>query len=74
MVTYSNGYLEEYYKQVMSGDIIAGNELKMELSKLIEELDDDRYVYDCTDADDRMDFMEHCVKLTKSPFYGIIIL
>lgn len=70
MVTYSNGYLEEYYKQVMSGEIIAGNELKMELSKLMEELDDDRYVYDCTDADDRMDFMEHCVKLTKSPFYG----
>ena len=70
MVTYSNGYLEEYYKQVMSGDIIAGNELKMELTKLIEELDDDRYVYDCHAADDRMDFMENCVKLTKSPFYG----
>lgn len=70
MVIHTNGFLEEYYEQIMSGEIIAGMELKMELSKLINDLDDDRYIYDTTDADLRMDFMEHCVKLTKSPFYG----
>lgn len=70
MIQYSNGFLEEYYQQVMEGKIIAGHELKLELSKLMEELDDDRYIYDTTDADERMDFMEHCVRLTKSPFYG----
>lgn len=70
MIAYSNGYLEEYYKQIQSGEIIAGHELKTELSKLMEELDDDRYIYDTRDADLRMDFMENCVRLTKSPFYG----
>lgn len=70
MVIYSNGYLEEYYKQVMDGTIIAGHEMKLELSKLMEEMQDDRYIYDTHDADLRIDFMEHCVKLTKSPFYG----
>lgn len=70
MIAYSNGYLEEYYQQIMDGDIIAGQELKTELSKLMEELDDDRYIYDTRDADMRMDFMENCIRLTKSPFYG----
>ena len=70
MIVRSNGFLEEYYQQIMDGKIIVGSELKMELSKLMEDLDDDRYIYDTSDADDRMDFMEHCVRLTKSPFYG----
>lgn len=70
MIVKSNGFLEEYYQQIMDGKIIAGNELKLQLSKLMEEMEDDRYIYDTTDADDRMDFMENCVKLTKSPFYG----
>ena len=70
MIKYSNGHLEEYYKQIMSGEIIAGHELKTELKKLLEEMDDEQYIYDTRDADLRMDFMENCVKLTKSPFYG----
>ncbi len=70
MIVKSNGFLEEYYQQIMEGKIIAGNELKLQLQKLMEDMEDDRYIYDTTDADDRMDFMENCVKLTKSPFYG----
>lgn len=71
MIRCSNGYLEEYYQQIMDGEIIAGYELKDELSKLMEEMHSERYIYDTTDADLRMDFMEHCVRLTKSPFYGM---
>lgn len=70
MIKKSNGYLEEYHKQVMDGTIIAGWELKNELNKLIDEMDSDSYIYDTSNADLRMDFMENCVKLTKSPFYG----
>ena len=70
MIIKTNGYLEEYYEQIISGKIIAGLELKTELSKLIEDLDDERYIYDTSDADSRMDFMQNCVKLTKTPFYG----
>lgn len=70
MILRTNGWLEEYYQQIMSGQIIAGYELKDELKRLMDDLDDDRYIYDTSGADLRMDFMEHCVKLTKSPFYG----
>lgn len=70
MIKYSNGWLEEYYRQIMSGQIIAGEELKTELTKLIRNMGDDRYVYDTRVADLKMDFMENCIKLTKSPFYG----
>jgi phage terminase large subunit-like protein len=70
MIKHSNGYLEEYRLKIEYGDILAGVELWTELSKLIEEMQDDRYIYDTMDADLRMDFMEHCIRLTKSPFYG----
>ena len=39
MILHSNGYLEEYHQQMMDGRIIAGHELKQELSKLVEEMD-----------------------------------
>lgn len=70
MIESSNGYLEEYYREIMSGRILAGYELKDELQKLMDEMDSPEYVYDTRDADLRMEFMENCVKLTKSPFYG----
>lgn len=70
MVRKSNGYLEEYYEKIKSGEIVAGYELKTELKNLMQELDGDEYVYDTTDADKRIDFIENCVRLTKSPFYG----
>lgn len=70
MIKHSNGFLEEYHDKIMSGDIIAGYELKDELTKLINDMNDDRYIYDTRDADMRMDFMENCIRLTKSPFYG----
>ena len=71
MILNSNGFLEQYYQDICDGKIIAGQELKIELGKLISELDDERYIYDCREASDRIDFMENCVKLTKSPFYGM---
>ena len=42
----------------------------MELENLMEDFNNDRYFYDTTDALMRMDFMENCVRLTKSPFYN----
>lgn len=70
MIRKTNGFLEEYYQKAMSGEIIVGMELKMELQRLIEDMNGDEYVYDTTNADQRIDFIENCVKLTKSPFYG----
>lgn len=70
MIVHSNGWLEEYYQKCMSGEIIVGREMKLGLQRLMDEMNDDRYIYDTTDADERMDFMENCIRLTKSPFYG----
>lgn len=63
-------YLKDYFQKCESGDIIVGQELMLELYRLIDDMCDDRYIYDTTDADLRINFMEGCVKLTKSPFYG----
>lgn len=66
----NNTYLQEYRQAIRSGEIIAGRELIDELDNLIADIDDDRYIFDTTEADIRIDFMEHCIRLTKSPFYG----
>lgn len=63
-------WLWKYWHLIETGEVVAGQELKTELRRLLDEMDDDRYIYDTHDADFKMDFMEHCVKLTKSPFYG----
>lgn len=68
--TPDNSYLLEYRARAESGEIIIGQELQIELDNLAEDLKNDRYFYDREDALIRMDFMEHCVRLTKSPFYN----
>lgn len=70
MLIHSNGFLEEYIEETESGRILIGHELKSELRRLKADLKGDRYLYDTTSADLRIDFIENCVKLTKSPFYG----
>lgn len=65
-----SSYLLEYREAIRKGEIVAGRELIDELDNLIRDLDDPRYVYDTRDAEMRIDFMENCIKLTKSPFYG----
>lgn len=51
--------------------LIVGEEMKMTLQNLIEEMESDEYVYDTTFADVLINFMENCIRLTKSPFYNI---
>ena len=69
--TPDNSNLLTYIREIESGDIIAGQELIMELKNLEDDLQhNDEYFYDTDDALLRMDFMENCVRLTKSPYYG----
>lgn len=70
MIKKSNGYLEEYYQKCKSGEILVGQELMQELENLIADMNNPNYYYDTTDADLRIDFMENCVRLTKSPYYN----
>lgn len=68
--TPDNSYLLEYRAKAETGEVIIGQELWMELDNLAEDILDDRYIYNRDDALLRMDFMEHCVRLTKSPYYN----
>lgn len=70
MITKTNGYLEEYAAKCKSGEIIVGQEMLQELINLMQDIREGEFDYDTTSADERLDFIEHCVKLTKSPFYG----
>ena len=70
MIKKSNGHLEAYRAECKAGKILAGSELSQELDNLAEDLQSDEYIYDTSEADKRIDFMERCIRLTKSPFYG----
>lgn len=71
ILTPENSHFLYYKRKIEYGDIIAGQELIMELENLEEDLiSNDEYFYDTRDSDLRIDFMENCIRLTKSPFYG----
>ena len=63
-------YLWEYYQAIRSGEIIAGRELILELEQLIDDYNNPDYYFDRSKGLFKMSFMENCVRLTKSPFYG----
>ena len=63
-------YLLDYREAIRIGEIIAGREMIDELDNLINDLDNPEYKYDTAKANLVILFIENCVKLTKSPFYG----
>ena len=70
--TPDNSNLLLYKATIDEGKILVGQELYMELENLVEDLfHNDDYFYDTEAANLRMDFMENCIKLTKSPYYGM---
>lgn len=63
-------WLIQYINAINKGEIIVGNELWTELNNLLEDLKDERFYYDCSDSDLRIEFIENFCKHTKSPFNG----
>ena len=63
-------YLTQYRDAIRVGEIVAGLELIIELDRLIEDLNNERYTYDTTRAYETIDFLENCVRLTKAPYYN----
>lgn len=68
--TPDNSYLLEYKGKIEAGDIMAGQDMWMELDNLAEDFHDDRFRYDTTKSNLMISFIEECVRLTKSPFYN----
>lgn len=64
-----NTYLLQYYNEIQQGKIIAGRELRKELKKLVEELENPLYRYDTKEANIRIAFMENLCLQSKKPFY-----
>ena len=63
-------YLWKYREAIRKREIYAGSDMITELDNLISDFDNDDYIYNTQDAYLRIHFIENCVKLTKSPFYG----
>lgn len=70
MLTPDTSALLRYRECCKCGDEIIGQDLMIELDNLYEDLITERFRYDTADARLRMDFMENCVRLTKSPYYN----
>ena len=70
MWTPDNSFLLRYRADAQAGKEVIGQELQIELENLYEDIVSERYLYNTDNANLRMDFMEHCVRLTKSPFYN----
>lgn len=68
--TPDNSALLRYKAEIDAGEILVGRELYQELENLVEDFNNDEYYYNTDAANLRMDFMENCIKLTKSPYYG----
>ena len=62
-------YLAQYNDAIQQGEITAGIELKMELSKLIRDMKNEKYQYDTKYAHMRIEFMENLCLQSKKPFY-----
>ena len=62
MIEKTNGYLEQYYQDCKSGKEIVGFELMLQLEQLMQDLQSHEFIYDTTEADRRIDFIENCCK------------
>lgn len=64
-----NLFLVKYLNEIKAGRIIAGRELITELEKLVEDLDDERFIYDTFEAHMRIEFEESLCLQSRKPFY-----
>ena len=66
----THSYLLQYYNEIQAGRIIAGQELIQCLENLIEDLENERYIYDVSAGRKKIEFIERFCKQTKAPFFG----
>jgi len=62
-------YLKQYAEAIDTGEIIAGNWLKRGIQNLLQDLADERYIYDTADFERRLKFQEAMCLQSKAPFY-----
>ena len=62
-------YLEEYHDLIKSGGVIVGYWIKKEIENLLADLNNPAYIYDTTEANKRIRFMEKLCLQSKQPYY-----
>lgn len=62
-------FLEEYNNLIRSGDVIAGYWIKQQVKRLVEDLQDSRFIYDTTETAKRIGFQEKLCLQSKAPYY-----
>lgn len=62
-------YLTQYWELIQSGEVVAGYWIKAEVRRLIEDMADDRFIYDTIDAHKRIRFQEQMCLQSKAPYY-----
>lgn len=62
-------HLEEYGRMIRDREVIAGYWMKQEIRRLIDDLEDPRYIYDTAEAEKRIRFMETLCLQSKQPYY-----
>lgn len=62
-------HLKMYYDMIEYGDVIVGYWIRKEIQNLIEDLEDERFIYDTTEANKRMKFQQTLCLQSKQPYY-----
>lgn len=62
-------YLEEYGRMIQRREVVAGYWIKQEVRRLIDDLEDPRFIYDTAEAHKRIRFMETLCLQSKQPYY-----
>lgn len=62
-------FLEEYHELIKRGEVVVGYWIRKEIENLIDDLSNDAYVYDTTEAHKRIKFMQMCCLQSKQPYY-----
>lgn len=63
-------YLEQYHDLIKSGGVVVGYWIKKEIQNLIDDLNNPMYVYDTTEANKRIKFMQTLATQSKQPYYN----
>ena len=62
-------FLEEYWEMIQRKEVIVGYWIKTAVKNLIKDLDDPRFIYDTTEANKRIRFIEARCLQSKAPYY-----
>lgn len=62
-------YLQEYWELIKNRKVVVGYWIREEIRNLIDDMNDERYIYDTSEADKRIRFMETLCLQSKQPYY-----